>query len=174
MRPIPSRSWNNPRLEVRVSSVHGQGIFATAPIARDEVVTIWGGALFTRAEIAEGKALPRSFVAVTEELFLGHPPEHGTTVDDFINHSCDPSLWMLDEITLAARRDIARDEELSIDYAMYLDDDWTAVACRCGTSQCRGSITREDWRIPALIERYRGRFAPYIRERIARIARLGR
>jgi hypothetical protein len=169
-RAIPSASVIDPRLEVRASPVHGEGIFTTAPIAPGETVIVWGGTLFTAAQIAAGEALPRSYTAVSEELFLGHTPEHGTTVDDLINHSCDPAVWMLDEVTLATRRALAPGDEVTIDYAMYLDDDWDPCACRCRSPLCRGWITRDDWRRPELIERYRGRFSPFINRRIERLS----
>ena len=41
----------------------------------------------------------------------------------YTNHSCDPNVWMQDEVTLAARRDIAIGEELTIDYAMIEGDE---------------------------------------------------
>ena len=41
------------------------------------------------------------------------------------NHSCDPNTWMQDEVTITARRNIRTNEELTIDYALFvLDDDW--------------------------------------------------
>ena len=49
--------WIDPRIEVRPSSIHGQGMFATAPIEQGQVVTIWGGTLLlTEGDIAGQKA----------------------------------------------------------------------------------------------------------------------
>ncbi len=36
-----------------------------------------------------------------------------------LNHSCDSNLWMADEATVVARRDIAAGEELTLDYALH-------------------------------------------------------
>jgi hypothetical protein len=33
--------------------------------------------------------------------------------EHFLNHSCDPNVWMEDEVTLAARRDLGVGEELT-------------------------------------------------------------
>lgn len=41
----------------------------------------------------------------------------------FINHSCDPNVWMLDEVTLAARRKVQQGDELTGDYAMWEADE---------------------------------------------------
>ena len=34
----------------------------------------------------------------------------------FQNHSCDPTTWWVDDITLVARRDILPGEEITYDY----------------------------------------------------------
>src|SRR5689334_22426595 len=35
----------------------------------------------------------------------------------FENHSCDPTTWFEDDITMTARRDIAEREEITYDYS---------------------------------------------------------
>jgi uncharacterized protein len=162
-------SWIDPRLEVRPSPIHSRGIFATAPVEVGETLIIWGGEVFTREQIAAGEALEHSYTAISEDLFLGHTAEHGRSADDYINHSCDPTVWMLDEVTLAARRALAPGDEITIDYVMYLDSDWEPRACRCGSRLCRKWITHEDWRRPELFERYRYHFSPFINERIRKL-----
>ena len=84
------------------------------------------------------------------------------------NHSCDPSLWMRDERTVCARRDIGAGEELTMDYAVVTVTPEWRMQCQCGTSACRGVVTGNDWRIPELQQRYAGRFSPFINARIAR------
>ena len=88
----------------------------------------------------------------------------------FGNHSCDPNLWMRDAITVEARRDIARDEELTIDYATHtVTPRWQMeVECSCGSPQCRHTITGNDWQRPEVQEQYRGHFSSFINDRIAR------
>ena len=84
----------------------------------------------------------------------------------FGNHSCDPNLWMTDEVTIAARRDIQGGEELTIDYALHtLSPSWT-LRCNCRAADCRGVITGSDWELPTLQAAYAGHFAPFINERI--------
>jgi hypothetical protein len=78
---------------------------------------------------------------------------------------------MTDEVTLVARRDIAQDEELTADYAMWEADENHVMrwACVCGSPRCRGRVTGQDWRLPELPQRYRGHFSPLINQRIARL-----
>ncbi len=85
-----------------------------------------------------------------------------------INHSCDSNLWMLDEVTLVARRDIARGEELTLDYALTTaEPTWTLDRpCQCGSVRCRHTITGNDWLLPDMPRRYHEHFAPFINERI--------
>ncbi len=85
-----------------------------------------------------------------------------------INHSCDSNLWLADEVTLVARRDIAPGEELSLDYALTtVEPAWTLdQPCHCGSPLCRHVITGNDWRLPDVRRRYQGHFAPFINARI--------
>ncbi|MFM8473632.1 MAG: SET domain-containing protein-lysine N-methyltransferase [Candidatus Kapaibacterium sp.] len=55
------------------------------------------------------------------------------------NHSCEPST-AYDGLNVVALRDIARGEELTLDYAEVLDETAAPFACTCGSSRCRGMI----------------------------------
>ena len=165
---IPAQSKNDPRLEVRPSPIHGRGIFTRADISEGDILMVWGGILFTQEDIRAGMALEHSYCTIDEGVILGHTPEQGLSVDDFINHSCDPNVWMVDQITITARRDIKADEEITADLAMWWDPDEEGVAweCHCGSRLCRKVFTSRDWRRPELHERYGEHFLPYINERI--------
>lgn len=166
---IPLQSKNDPRLEIRPSPIHGNGIFTTAEICKDEVIIVWGGTLFTLEEIQAGEALEHSYCMICEDIYLGHTAEHGNSVDDYINHSCDPNVWMLNEVTLAACRNICAGEEITADLAMWWEPDDESVPpweCRCGSPQCRQIFSSRDWRRPELYCRYGDHFLPYINRRI--------
>lgn len=82
------------------------------------------------------------------------------------NHSCDPNLWLMDTVTLAARRSVGPGEELTTDYATMTGfADWRMV-CACGTTACRTVIRGTDWRLLELQARYRGHFSPFLNDRI--------
>ena len=40
------------------------------------------------------------------------------------------------------------------------------LKCLCGSKQCRGCVTDEDWKIPALQRKYKGYFQYYIQKKI--------
>jgi hypothetical protein len=171
MKKYAWNSWIDPRLEIRASNIHGQGSFARTQIKAGEIVTIWGGELFMLAEVKAGKTKPGTIAAIAEHLVLASPPNAPDTPDQYLNHSCDPNVWMQDEVTLIARRAILPDEELTADYALWeADEDWVMLwQCRCGSPLCRRIITGRDWRLPALQERYGGHFSPFINTRITRL-----
>lgn len=164
-------SWLDPRIEIRESNIHGKGSFARSLIRAGEIVVVWGGNVFTIDDVKSGKLKPGTIAAISEHLVLASPLDAPENPDQYLNHSCDPNLWMHDEVTLAARRDILPGEELTADYAMWeWDEDWVAPwKCSCSSVSCRGMITGGDWRLAELQERYHGHFSPFINERIAKL-----
>jgi uncharacterized protein len=71
----------------------------------------------------------------------------------YSNHSCNPNLGVRGEITFVAIRDIRAGEELTHDWAMTDDDDYS-MECKCGASNCRNILTGKDWQRPDLQKRY--------------------
>ena len=165
--PYRSTTWYHASLALRPSPVHGQGLFASEPIAAGKPVLIWGGDVYSDAELRAGKLPPGdwSFSMIDEGVFM-FAPQSGW--DYFVNHSCDPNLWMADEVTVVARRSIAPGEEISGDYAVWESDpDYRVEPCQCGTALCRGRFVGDDWQRGELQARYAGHFLPYIQRRIA-------
>ena len=169
-----ARTWKDPRQQFRTSPTQGIGAFATAPIKQGEPVEIIGGVVMTEAEFRAFQLVTPRFNAIQigEDLHLVEEPtvtqqrEGGS-----LNHSCDSNLWLADEVTLVARRDIAADEELTVDYALFtVQSDWQLeLPCRCGLTVCRHQITGSDWMLPAVQTRYYPHFSPFINARIDRL-----
>jgi SET domain-containing protein len=164
-------SWTHPQVEVRPSPIGGQGVFALAPLRAGETVFLWGGQRATPEEYRAGVITSRSCSAIEEGVYLGKRPSLGDLPDDFVNHSCEPNLWLVDAVTVIARRDVQAGEELTLDYATFYDiDDWVVTeACACGSRICRQRVTGADWRLPELQTRYQGHFTPLLAARIARL-----
>ena len=177
MKPYPRGEWIDGRIQIRPSPVAGQGMFALATIQAGDVVTVWGGTVFTQADVAAGRVAPGSTVYIGEATFLGSVPgaydRERDDRGDFINHSCDSNVWLADENTLDARKEITEGEELTLDYALFEgdEDDVKPWRCRCGSPLCRGRVTGRDWRLPDLQNRYAGHFSPFINRRIALLPR---
>jgi hypothetical protein len=104
-------------------------------------------------------------------------PEHrrwiGFSEDDgkklsmlYSNDSCDADLGIRGEITFITMRDIHAGEELTHDWAMTDDDDYS-VECRCGAANCRKIVTGKDWQRLELQERYEGYFSAHLARKVA-------
>ncbi len=168
MRTYLPTTRYDPRVEIRSSSVQGNGMFARQPIHEGEVMVRIGGTVMTDEEFRDYiTTVPRyNAVQIGEDLHLVDLP----TSPGGMNHSCDANLWIRDEVTVVARRDIAAGEELTQVYALYTTiPSWSVKPCRCGTSVCRQQITGNDWQLPDVQERYRDHFSPFINERIRRL-----
>jgi hypothetical protein len=160
-------SWLNPKLELKESSIQGKGLVAQTVILAGEVVLVWGGTVFSADEIREGKTRICSAAILREGLYLADPIAIDDCPDYYLNHSCDPNVWMRDELTMIARRNIPPGQEITADYALWeMKPDWVLALCKCGSKLCRGNITGNDWRRADLRERYKGHFIPYINQKI--------
>jgi SET domain-containing protein len=164
------RSWIDPRIEIHTSPIGGNGMFVREPIKAGETVIVWGGVVLTKRDLEVGNYRKGTLSAIAENLWLGDTPDGEDLVADYTNHSCDPNLWMKDESTLEARRDIAAGEELTADYMMWeANEDYQAAwQCNCGSPLCRKRISGTDWRLPELQARYKNHFSPFLNERITK------
>lgn len=163
------QSWISPKVEQRNSPTHGLGLFAKEPINEGETVVIWGGDFMNTAEAQKEKQKGKAIQQIEENLWDVF--DYASRNDDPSynhNHSCDPNTWMQDEVTISARRSIKPEEELTIDYAVFvLDEDWELPGeCKCGTALCRHKITGKDWQRKDLQERYKNHFSPYLNRKI--------
>jgi SET domain-containing protein len=162
-------SYLSPKTEVLESKIHGRGLFAIADIAKDEIVAVKGGRIVDRETLRE-EITPRLGsveIQIDDDLFIA-PVTDGERELSMLysNHSCDANLGMRGEITFVAMRDIRAGEELTHDWAMTDDDDYS-VDCKCGAPNCRKTVTGKDWQHPELQKRYAGYFSTYLARKIA-------
>ena len=171
MRDYLARSWIHPKLTGGVSQIHGDGVFATAPIARGEKLMEFGGEKITATQMNAGGYRECSVWLVADDTYLALPDsDPDPSLDENLNHSCDPNGWLTDEVTLVARRDIAAGEEITLDQGTWNFDDteytWDDAACGCGARDCRGRLTENDWKLPEVQKRYAGHFHPFVQKMI--------
>jgi len=167
------RTWTDPRIEFRTSHISGDGMFAREPIKKGETVCVVGGIVMTDAEFEAFQATHRLYnsIQIDDHLHLVEDPEVTRTLEGSMNHSCDSSTWMEDEVTLVARRDIQAGEEATVDYALFTtQSNWMLdTRCHCRLPHCRRIITGDDWRREDVQERYRDHFSPFINRRIEKL-----
>ena len=139
------------RTVVRMSAIHGRGLFAEEDVACGEHIMEYGGRLSSWDEVLEGydpAAADRGhtfFFDVGDGLVI----DGGRDGNDarFINHSCEPNCVAERDgyvVAIRAGRDIAAGEELSLDYQLMLEDPDEAerrhYACGCGANGCRTTM----------------------------------
>jgi hypothetical protein len=160
-------TWFSDKVEKRGSDIEGRGLFCVSAIALGETVVVKGGHVFdrrTRDELA--KTLGPAEIQIDDHLFIGPTTQEereGSMM--YLNHSCDPNVQIVGQITFRAMRDIEVGEELTFDYATGDDDDWQ-MDCACGSANCRVKVSGQDWQIPELQRRYAGRFAEYLERKM--------
>src|SRR6478752_9555497 len=164
-----SLSYRSPKTEVHESKIHGCGLFAITDIAKNEIVAVKGGHVVERKTLREKitPVLGPVEIQVDEDLFIA--PVTGEEREGsmlYSNHSCDPNLGMRGEITFVAMRHIRAGEELTHDWAMTDDDDYS-LKCNCDAPDCRKILTGKDWQHPDLQRRYAGYFSAYLACKIA-------
>ena len=167
---MPNLSYISPKAAPRQSNIHGTGLFALAPLAKDEIVCIKGGYVFNRQVL---ESMPGWFraaeIQIAEDLFIGPLSEDEREGDMiFSNHSCEPNLGVQGQVVFVAMRDVVAGEELTHDWATTDDDDYE-MECRCGAVNCRKVITGRDWRRKDLQEKYSGYISWYLAEKIRRL-----
>jgi SET domain-containing protein len=163
-------SWLNPKLEVRTSAAHENGVFAREAVSAGERLAIFGGDVMLIDEINDLPQRLQGYTMQIEERFvLGNRSVIEDT--DFFNHSCEPNAGFKGQIFLVAMRCILAGEEVTFDYAMVVSESVGSdvvfeMNCSCGAPTCRRLITENDWNRADLRKKYRGYFSEYLREKI--------
>ncbi len=147
------------KIAARRSAIHGNGVFAVAPIAQGERVVEYKGRRRTHDEVDAGESgdigSGHTFLfTINDEYVIDANFDGGTA--RWINHSCDPNCEAvldeddgddrrLDRVFIEALRDIAPGEELSYNYGITLAEKHTKELkkiweCRCGAENCTGTM----------------------------------
>ena len=162
-------SYLSPKTEVRESKIHGRGLFATADFRKNEIVVVKGGHIVDRKTLREKitPVLGSVEIQIGDDLFVAPVSDEEREFSMlYSNHSCDPNLGVRGEITFVAMRDIRAGEELTHDWAMTDDDDYS-IDCNCSAPDCRKNLTGKDWQRPDLQKRYAGYFSAHLSRKIA-------
>ncbi len=147
--PLPSAA---PAYEVRRSTIHGNGVFASRDIEAGECIVEYEGERISsdesaiRAEQGGGPINHTFFFSLAD----GRVIDGGSGGNDarFINHACEPNCEAYEEdgrVFIYALQEIAKGEELNYNYALIYEERHTAAvkkqfACRCGAPSCTGTM----------------------------------
>lgn len=147
------------KIVARRSAIHGNGVFAVAPIAKGERVIEYKGRRRTHEQV-DGDAAGdidtgHTFLFTLNDEYVIDANYDGNTAR-WINHSCSPNCEAVldeddgddrtrDRVFIEAIRDIKPGDELSYNYGITLDEKYTAELkkiweCRCGSRNCTGTM----------------------------------
>ena len=180
MRASVERSFRE-RVELRKRGDGESGVFATRPIAAGAaLIHRWhdefyqGMAGWVLYAVSDIEALSAPHRAAVMRYGLDHDfgfiygPAEGVapvTLDNFINHACEPTLGYDGAGNVVSRRALAVGDELTLDYGGFVVNYDEPFVCACGAVSCRRRVTRHDWR--ALAGRSASIVAPFVRRRLA-------
>lgn len=149
------------KIVARRSAIHGNGVFAIAPIAKGERIIEYKGRRRTHAEVDAGDSgaveSGHTFLFTLNDEYVIDANFEGN-IARWINHSCDPNCEAVieehegedrrkDRVFIEAIRAIRPGEELTYDYGITLDEPHTPRlkkiwACRCGAKHCTGTMLK--------------------------------
>ncbi|MEP7266267.1 MAG: SET domain-containing protein-lysine N-methyltransferase [Saprospiraceae bacterium] len=128
-------------------SINGFGIYAKTAIQKDEVIfnnearnhrIVTKQFVDNNWTIEEKDLFARYAVPLSKHVYILWDDD--PTVWAPQNHSCDPNTTY-NGLNVKATREIAFDEELTLDYATFLDETMEPFECQCGSKNCRKWVT---------------------------------
>lgn len=141
-----------PLIEVRVSPVHGRGVFALRTIRKGTRIIEYQGERISQEEGNrrygdDDSDRPHVVLFTVDDDTVIDAAVNGNDAR-FINHACAPNCEAVDDggrIFIEAIRTLRAGDELSYDYKMQHEDhaDETTrkrYACRCGAPECRSTM----------------------------------
>lgn len=148
-----------PLIQVCLSPVHGNGVFALKDLPAGTELIEYTGKLITPTKADERY----------DEMYVGHTflftlnaewiidGNVGGNDARWFNHSCEPNCIPYlyedlkdrrkDRVFIETLRDVRKGEELTYDYGISFDVPYTAKlkkiwACRCGATGCSGTMLK--------------------------------
>ena len=149
------------RIAARRSPIHGNGVFAVAPIKKGEEIIQYKGTLMTHDEAddmyGDGGETGHTFLFTLNDDYIIDANRKGN-IARWINHSCNPNCEAFveenekgnsrkDRVIIEAKRNIKAGEELTYDYGIVLEVAHTARlkklwVCLCGSPKCTGTLLK--------------------------------
>lgn len=152
VRSKPQQVESSRLVEARNSPIHGQGVYALAPIKKGTRIIEYLGERISHSEAdsryeLKGDDDGHTFLFIASNRTVIDAGVNGNEAR-FINHHCDPNCETVIEnsrVFIDAIRDIKPGEELGYDYQLTwesTDDpaELALYACRCGARKCRGTM----------------------------------
>ena len=125
------------KVRIGHSRIHSKGLFGDEDIKKGERIHYIKG-----TKVRVGPEHNRNPQHMSTWYGLGRYTwiNPGNTPFRFLNHSCEPNAAIAGKKTLFALENIAKGEEITIDYSMTDADPQWSLDCDCKTKSCRGRI----------------------------------
>jgi SET domain-containing protein len=150
------------KIKRRRSKIHGNGVFAIAPIRKGERIVEYKGRLIPHSEADkryEGPETGHTFLFILNDDYVIDGNRQGN-IARWINTGCDVNAEALvhehpgkdrskDRVIIEATRSIKPGEEIIYDYGIVIKrklikaerEKW---ACHCGSPKCVGTMLRQE------------------------------
>lgn len=134
------------KYQLKGSTVSGYGIFANQRIKKNDVIFSGEGLSqrivskrFVETNWTERQKLDFKHYAypISKEVYILWDENPLNWAPQ--NHSCNPNT-AYNGLNVIATRDIKQGEELTVDYALFIDESMEPFACQCGSDNCREMI----------------------------------
>jgi hypothetical protein len=161
-------SWLSPKTEKSLpSKIHKLGFFAKEDIKKGEIIAIKSGCLISKNDLAnKPKRVYQARMQIDDDIYLAPKDEEEVSSSMiYVNHSCEPNLSVSGQIIFIAIKDINQRDELTVDYGTAFADD-LEMKCNCGSKNCRGIITGNDWKDKKIQNQYGDNFSWFILQKI--------
>ncbi|MDE1828596.1 MAG: SET domain-containing protein [Candidatus Micrarchaeota archaeon] len=133
-------------VKIGKSKISGKGIFATKDIRKGQLIFVMKGERITFKQMV--KRVNQGAERGSDPLQIG--AKTYLDLDEFsrvFNHSCNPNSFIRGKDELVSIRNIKSGEEITFDYSSTMDDNYQNASrgiwtnrCRCGATNCRGSV----------------------------------
>lgn len=129
------------------NAIAGYGIYASKDLQPGEIVFTGEGRqqrIITKRFVeknwnaAQQRDFRRYAYPLSEEVFVLWDEDPNEWAPQ--NHSCEANTTF-DGLNVVVIKPIQQHEELTLDYAQFLDDSMEPFNCQCGAKNCRGKIT---------------------------------
>lgn len=128
----------------------GKGMFASENIHKGERILTFTGTFINLEEALAKGDLSGNTLQIDDYTYIDLEPPAV-----LINHSCDPNAGLVSGNVLIALRDIDKHEQIFYDYSTTMSEgDLWRMECRCGASNCRGTVMDFDFLPASLQEKY--------------------
>ena len=133
-------------IRIAPSQIHGTGAFARWIIPNKTPIIQYRGNRISNADACEQLRHGNPYIFnLNDEFDLdGDVPEN---LARFINHSCRPNCESRqdgEEVWIHSLRDIAPDEEITMNYGFGIQD-YAEHPCGCGEEDCVGYVVAEEF-----------------------------